>query len=164
MLGTAAVQIRSLGPKRGDFDVASPAAARPVDENHAETRANGARAMRPEKLLHLVGTGARRDVIIVGRQSQEQIANAATGPQRRKAGLGKLANYLNREFASRIVGRDLCIIRQSTTPSFENLSRQFDVGIIPIRVLQQKGKKILGRKMKPRLYTPLSRTMIFLPL
>ena len=93
----AAVAVRGVGAKRGDFDLARGARAEHGD--HAERRADRQRAAAAEEVANLVGRGAGGDVVVFRREAEQLIADAAAGPQRFEAGGAELVDDFEGEVA-----------------------------------------------------------------
>ena len=104
-LGPPSIDVDAVRAERGDFnrEVLAIVAARADHFDDAErgTDRNGT----AEQVRDLLRPRVGGDVVVVGREAEEFVAHAATGPQRPEPGLLQRANHLGREFA---FGHGLC--------------------------------------------------------
>ena len=96
-VGVAAVAVLGVGAEGGDFDLPLLPAAEHGD--HAERGADGERALVAEDGADFVGLGARGDVVILRREAEQLIADAAARPERLEAGGAELSHHVEGELA-----------------------------------------------------------------
>ena len=98
LVRTPPVAVAHVAAKCSDFDL--PGAGRAEDRDHAERLADGQRLAASEDTADLLRRGVGRDVVVLGRQSQQLVAHAPAGPQRGESRFAQAADHLDGELPS----------------------------------------------------------------